>query len=960
MRWNGLLYLVAIALTPVSSLFVDEAFNIDFHHALLGLPQPHSTFFHKPDASSSAALIYALSDKSVLGAINPRDGSLLWRQNVAGQPNDNATVSFLVAGEGDGKVTTAVGKEVVAWDASDGRLVWKHSIRGRSRAVDLQAIPVLGSSTDGAVQDVVLLTQPTNEGGAFVVTRLGGDGSGERWHYSDSDAKLDSNVGIATSSKYVYYIVRSPGLLSGQKTKVVVLDIMTGKQLKDLSLSLDNETVAASGRLVAASGTEAPVLITAEKPYKTLKFNVLGMNKVSILTLEDKGEDITSVSVHTPPGITAEPHLLVHIESVTRNWAEVYHLNTQSGEAKREYSLPAVKEASAFAASNNGKKVFFTRVTTTEVSVYSSESHGHLARWQRKPLGTGHSASLEPVSAVAEIASRDGTSTAARVFVTSPEGSVYLIRNGDTQWIRPEMAAYAQQAAWIDTARTDPLAQELENEISVDPATAYINRVYRHAQELTHLPKYIIQVVEQLISNPSEKVSVREDLLGSRSLIMATSRKQILSFSGTNGNLQWYMRLPETLPEDAVVKSLTVTDGRTTLYTSDGSVTVLNATNGALIEIKTGTMTAAQIVELPGSPASTILKVDEDGVPSTAADLAPSVPAEGNAVMTLDKAGHVHGWSVGTTIQKMWTFAPAGAKVVAVTIRPEHDPIASIGRVLGDRSVLYKYFTPNLALLTAQSTNGITIFLIDAVTGAVLHSTSHANVLTTMPVSAVLSENWFAYSFTSSNLETQELSSQLIISELYESNVPNDRGQLSSKTNYSSFNADGVTNPYVISAAYVLAEPISHLAVTQTAQGISSRSVLAYLPNSKAIASIPRHILDARRPMDRDPTAQEAEEGLFRYSAELGLDPKNFLSHSREVVGIKHISTVPTLLESTSTVFAYGHDIFGTQIAPSQTFDVLGKNFNKVQLVLTVIALYLGVLALRPLVRRNVVKRGWM
>lgn len=960
MRWNGLLYLATIVLTPASSLFVDEAFNIDFHHALLGLPQPHSTFFHKPDKSSNAALIYALSNKSLLGAINPRDGSLIWRQSIAGHPIETENHSFLVAGEGDGKVTTAVANEVAAWDAADGRLVWRHVIREQSRVVDLQAIPVLGSSTDGAVQDVVVLTQPTIKGGAFTVTRLGGDGTGGRWHYSDSDAKPDSNVGIAASPKHVYYIVRSAGLLSGQKTKVVVLDIITGKQVKELSLNLDDETLAASGKLVAASGSEAPFLVTSQKPYTSLKLNILGTNKVSTIVLEDKGEEIVSVTVHTPIGVTAEPHFLVHLHSASRNWAEVFHLNVASGEAKRAYSLPAIKEASTFAASNNGQKVFFTRASASEIAVFSSESHGHLARWQRKPLGGGHSTSLDPMRAIAEVASKDASSTAVRVVVTSAEGSLYLVRNGETQWVRPEMAAYAQEAAWHEHVNGDALSQELGNEVSVDPATAYINRVYRHAQELMHLPNYLLQLPQKLLSPSSESLSVREDLLGSRSLVLATNLGQVLSFSGTTGNLQWHTKLPQALPADAHVISLAVAGGRATLYTSDGSITVLNATDGELVETKTGTTEAAAIIELPGSPASTILKVNEHGVPSISADLAPSVPNEGNVVMTADRSGHVSGWTVGTTAHKTWTFAPVGEKVVAITSRAKHDPIASIGRVLGDRSVLYKYFTPNVALLTARSSEGITMYLIDAVTGTVLHSTFHANVLATMPVSAVLSENWFAYSFTSSNPETLELSSRLVISELFESNVPNDRGQLSSKTNYSSFSADGVTKPHVISAAYLLAEPISHLTVTQTAQGISSRSVLAYLPNSKAIASIPRHILDARRPMDRDPTAYEAEEGLFRYSPELMLDPKHFLSHSREVIGIKHISTVPTLLESTSTASGYGHDIFGTQVAPSQTFDVLGKNFNRVQLVLTVIALYLGVLGLRPLVRRNVVKRGWM
>ncbi|KAK5945461.1 hypothetical protein PMZ80_002666 [Knufia obscura] len=957
MRWYGIL-LSALAIAPAHSIYVDEAFNIDFHQALLGTP--HTTFFHKPDSSSNAALLYSLSDKAVLGALNPRDGSLVWRQAIAGQPRENATDAYLIAGEDDGKITTAFEKTVTTWDASDGRLVWTHGIKGRSRAIGLQAVPVLGSSTDGAVQDVILLTQPQKEGGGYVVSRLGGDGSGERWRHSDFGAKLDAVVSIATSPKHVYHVTKSSGIISGQKTQVVVLDMTTGKQIKEYTVSLDAESVSFDGELVAGSSSAAPFMITSDKPYKTLKLNVLGNTKVATVTLEDKTEDVLSVKVHYARGPKALPHFLAHVQTATRHWAEVYHINTASGEATRAYSLPATQEASAFSASTNGEKVFFTRVTSTEVIVYSSESHGHLGRWTRTQLGVGYASSSEPVSATAEVASRDVANIAVRVAVAAPEGSWYMIRNGDTQWSRTEMLAYADMAAWSDDLAADSLVQELQEEISVDPATAYVNRVYRHATELRHLPAYLMQLPQKMFGSSNDEVTARQNLIGTKSLILKTKQNKLFSVSGVTGKLQWHTDLSPVLPAESTVRSLATQEGRITMYNSEGSVIVVNATTGQLIENKSGSTPVNRLVELPGSPASTILKVDEDGTPQFASDLAPSVPDEGNTVMTIDKSGAVSGWTVGTTISKTWTFSPPNAKIVDITARPAHDPIASIGRVLGDRSVLYKYFTPNLALLTAVSSTTLTIYLIDAVTGTILHTSSHPGLLPTSPISTIISENWFAYTFTSTNPTTHAITPQLIISELYESSLPNDRGALSSQTNYSSFGPDATTKPHVISAAFVLTEPIANLTVTQTAQGITNRQLLAYLPHSHAIASIPRHILDARRPIDRDPTTAEIEEGLFRYDPSLPLNPQQFLSHSREVMGINSIMTAPTLLESTSMVFAFGHDVFGTQVAPSQTFDVLGRGFKKVQLVGTVVALYFGVLGVRPLVRRKVVERGWM
>ena len=71
----------------------------------------------------------------------------------------------------------------------------------------------------------------------------------------------------------------------------------------------------------------------------------------------------------------------------------------------------------------------------------------------------------------------------------------------------------------------------------------------------------------------------------------------------------------------------------------------------------------------------------------------------------------------------------------------------SIGRVLGDRNVLYKYVNPNLL---AVMTTGLSkmegdqplvyLYLIDTVAGQVVHSVVHRRA--GEPTSLVVSENW--------------------------------------------------------------------------------------------------------------------------------------------------------------------------------------------------------------------------
>ncbi|KAK6401170.1 hypothetical protein LTR95_019220 [Oleoguttula sp. CCFEE 5521] len=149
------------------------------------------------------------------------------------------------------------------------------------------------------------------------------------------------------------------------------------------------------------------------------------------------------------------------------------------------------------------------------------------------------------------------------------------------------------------------------------------------------------------------------------------------------------------------------------------------------------------------------------------------------------------------------------------------------------------------------------------------------------------------------------------------------------------------------------------MSVTQTRQGITSRQLLAVLTDSNAIVGIPRGVIDPRRPVNREPTKDEQAEGLFRYTPVIDFDPKWYLNHRREVLGVKDVITSPAILESTSLVYAYGLDVFGTRLNPSFNFDMLGKDFNKFQMLATVAALAVATFVVAPLVQRKQINQRW-
>lgn len=165
------LLLALTALLPlVAAVFKDEAYNIDYHHALLGLPQPKNTFFHPPNPASKASLIYTLSEKAIIGAVNPKDGAVVWRQRL--DAATNASSALLREGEGVDIVASATDAEIAVWAAKDGRLVWREAFKETGNTVGLRFLE----------KDVVVLYK----GASPVVQRRDGSTGAVLWEFSDA------------------------------------------------------------------------------------------------------------------------------------------------------------------------------------------------------------------------------------------------------------------------------------------------------------------------------------------------------------------------------------------------------------------------------------------------------------------------------------------------------------------------------------------------------------------------------------------------------------------------------------------------------------------------------------------------------------------------------------------------------------------------------------------------------
>lgn len=132
-----------------------------------------------------------------------------------------------------------------------------------------------------------------------------------------------------------------------------------------------------------------------------------------------------------------------------------------------------------------------------------------------------------------------------------------------------------------------------------------------------------------------------------------------------------------------------------------------------------------------------------------------------------------------------WSFSLPPSESIQEVIRPPSNaPIASFGKVLGDRSTLYKYLNPHLLGVITSNSDGqySGIYLVDGTTGATVY---HARVQATAgTVHAALSENWLVYTYFGDNLKSSNDSAkghQIVTVELYEGTARDDKTSRSVK-----------------------------------------------------------------------------------------------------------------------------------------------------------------------------------
>ncbi|XP_024314379.1 ER membrane protein complex subunit 1 isoform X2 [Brachypodium distachyon] len=299
--------------------------------------------------------------------------------------------------------------------------------------------------------------------------------------------------------------------------------------------------------------------------------------------------------------------------------------------------------------------------------------------------------------------------------------------------------------------------------------------------------------------------------------------------------------------------------------------------------------------------------------------------------------------------KELWSIVfPSDAERIAISeTRKLNEVVHTQAKISADQDVMYKYVSKNLVFVATVSPKAageigsaapeeasLVAYLIDAVTGRILHRVTHHGAQG--PVHAVVSENWVVYHYF--NLRAHRF--EIAVIEIYDQSRADNKdvmklilGKHNLSAPITSYSRPDVT---VKSQSYFFTHSVKAMAVTQTAKGITSKQLLIGTIGDQVLA-LDKRFLDPRRSLN--PTQQEKEEGIIPLTDSLPIIPQSYVTHSLQVEALRGIVAIPAKLESTTLVFTYGVDLFYTRLAPSRTYDSLTDEFSYALLLITIAAL---------------------
>ncbi|XP_062535416.1 ER membrane protein complex subunit 1 isoform X2 [Armigeres subalbatus] len=569
-----------------------------------------------------------------------------------------------------------------------------------------------------------------------------------------------------------------------------------------------------------------------------------------------------------------------------------------------------------------------------------------------------------------------GSQLACRVLVSSEDGAITLLQQGKLKWTREEALADVETADFLDLTLSDAegaIEEELNNK-NGDVFGALQRRI---TSQISHVKNLVLHVLG-LGPAPSKAQKaglVRDDFGLHKMLVVVTSSGKVFGIDNISGKQHWTRYLPE-MTGFANGQSMKLLVQRTSRFyplsaqclilgrhrtTKNGLLYQFNPitgqpVNGGTIQLPYQIRQASLLHETGPDFLRGILLLDDNNqahvLPESLAKYANNfyMFSADRETATI-QGSHVEFRNGKLNTVPTWTVNLSGAgrtqQIIAIEGKNPIEHVHSQGRVLADRSVLYKYINPNLIAVATHGPDNIhkyilNVHLLDVVSGSIVFSMSHKRIRP--PLQMVHSENWLVYSYYNDKVRRTEVTSV----ELYEGKTQ------TNSTVWSSL--DAPTMPLVERQSYVLPVAVATMQETLTEKGITNKHILFGL-TSGAVVEMSWALLDPRRPVTSPEKARE--EGIIPYMPELPMPHEIIINYNQTIANIKGIVTAPSGLESTCLVFVHGLDIFVTRVAPSKTFDLLKEDFDYFLISVVLILLTTTSYVVKVFASKKAIKQAW-
>ena len=309
-------------------------------------------------------------------------------------------------------------------------------------------------------------------------------------------------------------------------------------------------------------------------------------------------------------------------------------------------------------------------------------------------------------------------------------------------------------------------------------------------------------------------------------------------------------------------------------------------------------------------------------------------------------------------------FPPEVGQIVGYAAKPTSETVHSWTKVLGDRSTLFKYLSPNVIFVATapkdapKAESSVSAHIIDAATGRVLYRVRHSDARG--PVHAVVCENWVVYHYFNTKAGRYAMS----VLEMFD-DAEHRKGTAVGELMWSSLVGDNETETVsslappplrIMGQSYFVRPAATMMATTYSAQGVTGHQVLMGTATDQVVA-LDKRWLDPRRPTK--PTKDDKEEGLIPYSEVLPVFPHSWVTTRHQVAKLSGIVTEPASLESTVLFVAHGLDFFFTRLHPSRSYDMLDEEFSYLLLVVTMVALAAGAFVTQGLAIKKDMEKRW-